>query len=107
VGSLARIERRLDLVDAQLVLASLAALEGSMAVAGAEAPWPSWRSPAVWIVCSGCWRTGSRPAPAGSQGVGAGVPAASAACVQPAVRELVDAEAPGFARVPLTEREDL
>ena len=31
------IERRLDLVDAQLVLASLAALEGSMAAAGAEA----------------------------------------------------------------------
>jgi hypothetical protein len=31
------LERRLDLVDAQLVLASLATLEGPMAAAGAEA----------------------------------------------------------------------
>jgi hypothetical protein len=31
------LERRLDLVDAQLVLASLATLEGHMAAAGAEA----------------------------------------------------------------------
>ena len=31
------LERRLDLVDAQLVLASLATLEGRMAAAGAEA----------------------------------------------------------------------
>ncbi len=31
------LERRLELVDAQLVLASLAALEGPMAAAGAEA----------------------------------------------------------------------